>query len=131
MQDVLLKATTALPNGNATTTSTALDLQAQGGAYIAGKASLWIRVPATPTLANTKTLTVAITDCATSGGSYTAVTGYGRMVITGPASGGGPATNFELALHPGLKQFVKVTYTGESSGGDLSAVSAVAAIEIP
>lgn len=130
MQDVLLKATTALPNGAATTTSASLDLQV-GGSFIAGKASLVVRVPATPTLANTKTLTVAITDCATEGGSYTAVTGYGTMVITGPASGGGVATVFRLAPLENLRRYVKVTYTGVASGGDLSAVSAVAGLEIP
>lgn len=130
MQDVLLKATTTLPNGAATTTSTALDLHT-GGSFLAGKASLVIRVPATPTLANTKTLVVAVTHSDTSGGSYTAAPGYGTMVITGPSSGGGVATVFPLAIHEGLKRYVKITYTGESSGGDLSAVSAVAGLEIP
>lgn len=130
MQDVLLKVATALPSGAATTTSTALDLQS-GGKYTAGKASLVFNVPATPTLANTKTLTCAILHCDTVGGSYVAPDGMGPIVITGPASGGGVATRYPYPLPENLKRFVKATYTGVASGGDLSAVSATLALEYP
>lgn len=127
MRDILQTKTVALPSGLATTTTAALDLE---GAQMSGKLFLVADVPATPTLANTKTLTVAITECDTLAGSYTAATGYGNMVITGPASGGGVATIFTLAIHPSTKRYVKATFTGQSAGGDLSAVTATFAASL-
>lgn len=131
MRDVLLTKTVALPNAAATTTTAALYLEGGGGAHLAGKAYIGIEVPATPTLANTKTITVAITECATLGGSYTPAVGYGNMVITGPASGGGVATKYKLAIHPGTLPYIKATFTGVASGGDTSGVTATFAVVIP
>lgn len=129
MFDVLCKNSTALPNGAATTTSAALDLQG-GGKYTAGKCSLTIAIPATPALANAATMTVGITHCATSGGSYVAVPGYGGMITTGAGGAGAAAVTYTLPLHENVLQFVKVTFTG-SAAGDSSGVSAVSGLTIP
>lgn len=123
MQDIKVKTTVAFPSGAATTTSAALDLQG-GGAHVSGQLYLEIIAPATPALADTKTHTFALTECATSGGSYTAVVGYGNMVTTGASSAGAAAVTYRLAIHPHVKRYVKLTITGITSGGDSSAVSA-------
>jgi hypothetical protein len=122
MQDVKTKTTVAFPSGAATTTSAAIDIQG-GGSFVANRLFFEIQAPATPSLADAKTHTFALTDCATSGGTYTAVEGYGNMVTTGASSAGAAAKNFRLCVHPHVKRFVKLTITGISSGGDSSAVS--------
>ncbi len=131
MQDVLNRKSVALPASSAAATTAAIDLEG-GGAHIAGKGWLVVRIPATPALADTKTITVSLTDCATLGGSYTAITGYGAMVVTGAtATPGGAATEFKLAIHPHVKRFVKATFTIPATSGDNTAVAATVGVEIP
>lgn len=130
MRDVLMTKTVALPAAAATATTAALDLEGSGGAHLAGKAYFELEVPATASLVSTKKITVALTECATLGGSYTAAVGYGNTVITGGGSGGA-ATKFKLAIHPGTLRYVKGTFSVESGGGDNTAVTATFAVVIP
>lgn len=132
MQDVLNRKSVALPASSAAATTAAIDLEGGGGSHLAGKGYLVVRIPATPVLADTKTITVSLTECDTLGGSYTAITGYGTMVVTGAtATPGGAATVFKLAVHPHVKRYVKATFTIPATSGDNTAVAATVGIEIP
>ena len=117
---------TALPAAAATATpATPLDLGPQGGRN-QPFSILQISCPATPALVDAKVITFSVTDCATSGGSYTAVEGYGAMTITGVAtSQGGPVSAWPLRIHDHVKRYVKVTAAVESGGGSNVAVSFV------
>lgn len=119
------RVSTALPAAAATATpSTALNLGPAGGRN-QDKLKLQIYVPATPNLANTKTITFKVYDCDTSGGSYTEVEGYGNMIQTGAGGVGDSADEWILRIHDHVRQYVKVKATVETSGGDNTAVEYV------
>lgn len=119
------RVSTALPAAAATATpATALDLGPQGGRN-QPHLKLQISVPATPSLVDAKTITFEVFDCATSGGTYVAVEGYGAMVQTGAGGAGDAADSWLLRLHDHVRQYVKVKATVQSGGGDNTAVSYV------
>ncbi len=115
--------TTALPAASATATpATPLDLGPQGGNN-QPFSILQISCPAVPALVDAKTIIFAVTDCATSGGSYTAVEGYGAMQQLGAGGVGAAAAAWPLRIHDHVRRFVKVTATVLAAGGDNTAVS--------
>lgn len=131
MKDVLLYKTKALPAAAATATSDTIDLGPQGGAHRGREMQILIEVPATPSLVDTKLITLGITDSADDN-SFTAVPGYGGMTIAGVAtSQGGPATTFKLKIHDHVRRYLRFTAAVESGGGSNIAVSVTYSIVYP
>ncbi len=121
--------TVALPAAAASAATGYLDLGPGGGRNME-QGILSIALPATPSLANTKSITVTVQECATSGGSYTTVPGYGNLSVTGAGGVGAAAKTWSLRVHDHVLQFVKVSFAVEASGGDNTAVSATVALEM-
>lgn len=121
--------TVALPAAGASAVTGALDLGPGGGRNME-QAILTLALPATPSLANTKSVTVTVTECATVGGSYTTVPGYGNMSVTGAGGAGAAAETWSLRLHDHVLQYVKISVAVEASGGDNTGVTFTASLDI-
>jgi hypothetical protein len=124
LSDELMKRVKALPAANATAVTDVLDLNAPnvtGGTQM--QIQVRISVPALPNLADTKTFTVTMTDCDTSGGSYTAVANVPVLTMTGVSTSGAAAKTLNYMLPPGVRQFVKWAGAVQAAGGDNTAVS--------
>lgn len=120
------RVSTALPAAAATATpATPLDLGPQGGRN-QPFLSLQVSCPATPSLANATTIIFAVTDCATSGGTYVAVADMAAVLTMTGAGGVGSAASFYIARLPDhIRRYVKVTATVLTGGGNNTAVSYV------
>lgn len=122
VQDALLTQTKALPSAAGTVNGTAIDTHSVD-AGVAGECSnLYLSVPATANLADTKTLTFTVQDSADNS-SFTAVSGLDTLVMTGAGGVGSAASTKTWRLPPTLRRYVRVSVLEASAGGDNSAVS--------
>ncbi len=115
MKHNLDRKTVALTNGAGNTSTAAIDLGPGGGAHLINGRFLW-SLPLCDSLANAGTIACELTHCATSGGSYTTVPGYGNMIVTGAGGVGSPAQDFEMPIAPHVLQFVKAKFTQVGTG---------------
>lgn len=122
MKDASLIKTVALPAAAASASTAAIDLGVPNADQI-GVVKVTITLPALPALVDDKTVTVSLTDCATSGGSYTAIPGVGNLVVTGAGGAGAAAKTWVLYLPPHTKQFLKGKADVLTGGGDNTAKS--------
>lgn len=109
--------------GSTSTPATPLDLGPQGGRN-QPFLKLQITAPAVPSLVDAKTIIFSVTDCATSGGSYTAVAGMTAVITQLGAGGAGAAAASLIVPVPDhMRRYVKVTAAVLAAGGDNTAVS--------
>ncbi len=118
----------ALNNGAGNVSTSYIDLGPGGGAHIPAGRFLF-RLPLQAALADAGTVTVALMECATSGGTYTAVPGYGTMVVTGAGGAGAAAADFKMPIAAHVLQYVKAKFTQVGAGNN-SVVSANFAVEL-
>lgn len=119
--------TVALPAANASASTAALriPLGPHRGAF-----EFHLELPATPSLVNTKKITVTLEESDVEGSGFAAMPTTGNMIVTGPASGGGLAALFRLYCPPVHKEWVRATVAVETGGGDNTAKSLTFAIDI-
>lgn len=118
-KDNLQKKSIALPAAGSTANTASLDLgSATPGPLRALR--VIVSVPATPSLANTKTITLTV---AHSADNSTFTTFATAGTITGPASGGGSADEFEVTLPREVLRYIRASAAVEASGGDNTGVS--------
>lgn len=111
--------------GATATPATPLDLGVQGGRN-QPFLKLQITAPAVSALVDAKTIIFSVTDCATSGGSYTAVAGMTAVITQLGAGGvGAAAASYIIPVPDHIRRFVKVTAAVLAAGGDNTAVSYV------
>lgn len=113
--NVASRVTVALTNGAGNTSTSYIDLGPGGGAHLKNGRFL-ISLPLCDSLANAGTIACELTHCATSGGSYTTVEGYGNMIVTGAGGTGSPADDFEMPIAPHILQYVKAKFTQTGTG---------------
>lgn len=112
----------ALPAAAATNYSDSIDLgfdPSTHGNSIDG--FLQVYLPATPSLADTKTVTLSIEDSADNS-SFAAATGTPTFVATGASAAGAAALTGEVQIPTTLRRYVRLKQVVASVGGDNTAI---------
>lgn len=123
LADESMKRTVALPAANASALTAAVDLGCDRAGPVAHPLEIHLSLPALPSLADTKKVTVDLFDCDTLNGTYAVVPTTGNMSVTGVSTSGAPATSWRLYLPPNTRRFIKARVAVEASGGDNTARS--------
>jgi len=128
IQDALLSANIALPNANATTFSTFIDLEQVTIDPVNEKLDLVANIPAIANLANTKVITITVEDADANANANAATLALvGTFTITGGASGSAAvARNYKL---PGTtRRFVRLKAVGGADAG--TTITQTATLEV-
>jgi len=128
IRDALLKVTKACPAANANHNSDAIDTGCTNPGAALESFELEIAIPALPSLAADKTLTVKVQDCATAAGSYTDVAELASFVVTGVSTDGSAAATRTVKLPSSIKRYIEVNLAVAASGGDNTAKSVVVSL---
>lgn len=123
--DVTLRSTLSLPNGAATTTSTAIDLGhgSNGGNFTDNEFLLEVPAVNATQLPNTQTLTYSVVSSASSDLSSPTVHNAAQLVQTGAGGAGAAAAQVRLRLPSDCKRYVGIKCV-KSGAGDASAATA-------
>jgi hypothetical protein len=122
LQDLNLKVTRVLPAAGASANSVSLDL-ATTGAGRAPNVELVIDLPATPSLADAKTVTLTVQDSADNV-TFAPVAAIPAQVATGAGGVGAAALRFQTKVPLGLRRYVLLTAAVLAAGGDNTAITA-------
>ena len=125
LQDYFLKTTKALPAAGATANATAIDLGSVTLGAAAESCELLIELPATPSLADTKKVTITVEDSADNS-SFAAIGGLATLVATGAGGAGAAATSQRYKLPTTTRRYLRFSAAVEASGGTNTAVSVTA-----
>lgn len=128
IRDALLVANIALPNANATTFSTFIDLGATLPHPTTEVINLAAVVPAVANLANTKTITISVEDAdANANANAAALSLVGSFDVTGGASGSAAVTKY-FALPSVTRRYVRLKAVGAANAGTTITETATAEI---
>jgi hypothetical protein len=129
-KDASLSVTRALPNGAATVTSTAIDVQNSTRGDFVAPAELVITAPALATgvLANAATMTFNVIHSANADLSSPATIAASVLVQTGAGGAGAPAAVARFRLPTNVRRYVGLTATN-SGAGNASAQSVTMALQ--
>jgi len=119
IRDADLIITKAIPAQNTNENSSALTL----GATFPENAQVEVAIPATPSLANGQTITVALQDSADNA-SFAAIPELATLVVTGAGGTGGPAATRTVHLPPSARKFIRMNIAASATAGNNTAVSA-------
>jgi len=130
VQDANFISVTALPAANANVNSGSFDL-GQRSAVTNGldagfnveNCELQVTVPATPNLADTKSITFTFQDSADNSTFAAAPTGGVIGTVTGAGGAGAAATTFKFRIPNNVRRYVNVNAAVAASGGTNTAVS--------
>jgi len=120
IQDAALTATKALPAANASATTDAFRI---GSGRALENVELEVSVPATPSLADDKKLTVELVTGSTSSPSTVK---QQIFQLTGAGGAGAAATTKRVRVPSDCLEYIAVKATVDASGGDNTAVSLTA-----
>lgn len=95
-----------------------------------GNFEVHLELPATPSLADTKKITLTLEECDTIDGSYTTMPTVGNMSVTGASSAGAAAKLFRFYLPPIHKRFIRGAAAVEASGGNNTAKKLTLALDL-
>lgn len=121
-QDVNVRVTKALPAAAANNNSDSIDLGHAFPGRSVDKTELVINLPATPSLADDKTVIITLQDSA-DGSSFAAVTGVSTIVATGAGGVGAAAIERRIKLPTGVRRYIRFNQAVLTAGGDNTAVS--------
>jgi uncharacterized membrane protein len=117
-----LSKSKALPAAAATAYTDSIDLSVAGNLAAVEGAEVRVTVPATPSLADNKAITLTVQDSADDS-SFTAVSELAAQTITGVAtSQGGEASEFRFKLPSSVRRYIRCAAAVESGGGSNIAV---------
>jgi hypothetical protein len=119
--------TVSLPAAAASATTDPIDV---GTGPHRANFEVHLELPATPSLANTKSITLTLEECDTIDGSFTTVPTVGNMSVTGANSAGAAAKLFRFYLPPIHKRFIRGKAAVEASGGDNTAKKLTLALDL-
>lgn len=120
--DAQLTKTTALPAQTATANGASIDLGVTTAAALSEAVQLEISIPATPSLANSQTITATFQDSADNS-SFAAITGLSTLVATGAGGVGSAAVSRKVPLPNATRRYVRASYAASATAGDNTAVS--------
>lgn len=123
LRDAALKVTKALPAAGANNTSSSIDLQTSAPGVSMEHIDVLIEVPATASLADTKSHTVKLQDSADNS-SFADIAELSTLTRTGAGGAGAAASTRQVKLPPGVRRYIRFYQAVEGSGGDNTAVSA-------
>jgi hypothetical protein len=119
--------TVALPAAAAAALTGAINV---GTHNIGQRCEVHLELEATPSLVDTKKITVDLYESDTESGSYTVIPTTGNMVVTGAGGAGAGAKLFRIFLPPVHKPWIKGRAAVESGGGDNTAKKLTLAIDL-
>lgn len=120
LQDINLNKSKALPAAAASNASNSIDLGQVTLGPLADDLEVLIAIEATPSLVDTKTITLTVSDSADDS-SFTAIPALATLVVTG--SSGGAAAERRIKLPPSTRRYLRVEAAVQSAGGDNTAKS--------
>eukprot|EP00112_Aurelia_sp_Birch-Aquarium-sp1_P002666 Seg12982.2 transcript_id=Seg12982.2/GoldUCD/mRNA.D3Y31 product="hypothetical protein" protein_id=Seg12982.2/GoldUCD/D3Y31 len=112
---------TGLPGTGATVTSTALDLEGEALGATAECVEAVIEIPATPNLADNKSITISLEDSADNS-TFSAIAEAGSAIITGSGGSGADKKEVHLKLPTTTRRYLRASATAETSAGDSTGV---------
>lgn len=121
LTDVNLSVSKALPAAGASNQSASIDLGTTSGGRVP-RVELQVILPATPSLVDTKTITLTVKDSADNS-SFAAVADLPPIVVTGAGGTGGPAVDRSFKLPLGIRKYVYLDQAVLAAGGDNTAIS--------
>ena len=123
IRDAALKVTKALPAAGANHNTGTIDLGSTNPGLAVESFEVEIAIPALPSLAEGKTLTVKVQDSADDS-TYADVAALATLVVTGAASAAGSAAATRTVRLPSsVKRYIQANLAVASSGGDNTAKS--------
>ncbi|MBV9463856.1 MAG: hypothetical protein JO317_06470 [Verrucomicrobiae bacterium] len=117
--DAQLLLSKALPAAGASNSSASLDL---GPGYAEEEMEFLLTVPATPSLVDTKTVTVTLEDSADNV-TFAAIPAFATAVQTGSGGAGGTAISRRLRVASDVRRYVRFSSAVQASGGDNTAIA--------
>ena len=128
LRDLNLAKTTALPAAGATANSASIDTAFENPGRIAEGPELLVELPATPSLADTKSITLTVQDSADNV-TFAAVADL-PVITVGPAAGGtgGAAVERQFKLPIGARRYLRLAAAVEAAGGANSAISSTVSV---
>lgn len=127
LQDAALKVTKALPAANANNATDAIDLTVTAPGVSVENIDLVVTVPATASLADTKSHTLKVQDSADNS-TFADVSLLATQTRTGAGGAGAAASTYRWKLPPSIRRYVRIYQAVEASGGDNTAVSITAGL---
>lgn len=122
-RDAALTATKACPAAGANHNTATIDLKSTTAGAFADSVEVEIVIPALPSLAEGKTLTVKLQDSADDS-SYADIPELASLVVTGAAlAAGSAAATRVIRLPSSAKRYLQANLAVASSGGDNTAKS--------
>lgn len=122
IRDAALVVTKALPAAGANHNTDTLDLGSTNPGVTAEHFELEIAIPALPSLAADKTLTVKLQDSADDT-TYADIEALASVVVTGVSTTGSAAKTVAVRLPSSVKRYVQANLAVAASGGDNTAKS--------
>lgn len=127
IRDAALKVTKAIPAAGANHNTATIDLgSSTPGAGIEG-VEVEIAIPALPSLADTKTLTVKLQDSADDS-TYADIEELASLVVTGVSTSGSAAATRTVRLPSSVGRYIQANLAVASAGGDNTAKSVVVSL---
>jgi len=121
MRDQNLTKRTAGPTAAGTTYTSALDTRAPDGVGdLAGRAKLFLAVPAIVGLSNTKVQSFTIQDSADNS-TFADVAAYTTKSYTGAGSTGAPAADHYFEWRSELKRYIRIKMVLDATPGTITA----------
>jgi len=118
--DANLTKRIALPSAAGTVNSASIDLGSVNLGSASDELEGEISYEATPSLANSATLTMTVQDSADNS-SFAAVASLATLVVTGSGGTGAAASSRTFRLPPTTRRYVRISIVESSAGGDNSA----------
>lgn len=118
--DANLSKSIALPAAAGTVTSASIDLGSVNIGPLADEIEGEVAFDATPSLANSATLTLTIQDSADNS-SFAAIASLATLVATGAGGVGASAATRKFRFPPDCRRYVRISIVESASGGDNSA----------
>ena len=116
-RDVVLTTTKACPAAGANHNTATLDLKSTTAGAFADSVEVEIAIPALPSLATGKTLTVKLQDSANDS-TYTDIPELAAVVVTGASGSGSAAKTVAVRLPSSAKRYLQANLAVAAEGGD-------------
>jgi len=127
IRDAALKVTKACPAAGANHNTDTIDLGCKNPGASVESFEVEIAIPALPSLAADKTLTVKLQDSADNT-TFADVEQLASVVVTGVSTSGSAASTVVVRLPSDVKRYIQANLAVASSGGDNTAKSVVVSL---
>lgn len=127
IRDAALKVTKACPAANSNHNTDTIDLGCTNPGASVESFEVEIAIPALPSLASDKTLTVKLQDSADNT-TFDDIEQLASVVVTGVSTSGSAASTVVVRLPSNVKRYIQANLAVAASGGDNTAKSVVVSL---